>query len=32
MANLSCVPIPGEVFQNSEGYLEPSQASEVERF
>ena len=32
MANLSCIPIPGKVFQNSEGYLEPSQASGVESF
>ena len=32
MANLSCIPIPGEVFQKSEGYLEPSQASGVESF
>ena len=27
MANLSCIHIPGEVFQSSEGYLEPSRAS-----
>ena len=27
MANLSCIHIPGEVFQSSEGYLKPSRAS-----
>ena len=32
MANLPCIHIPGEVFQNSEGYLEPSRASGVESF
>ena len=32
MANLSCIHIPGEVFQNSEGYLESSRASGVESF
>ena len=32
VANLSCIHISGEVFQNSEGYLEPSRASGVERF
>ena len=32
MASLSCIPIPGEVFQNSEEYLKPSQASGVESF
>ena len=32
MANLSCINIPGEVFQNSERYLESSRASGVERF
>ena len=32
MENLSCIHIPGEVFQNSEQYLEPSRASWVESF
>ena len=32
MANLSCFPIPGELFETSDGYLEPSQASGVESF
>ena len=29
MVNLSCIHIPGEVFQSSEGYLEPSRTSGV---
>ena len=32
MASLSCIHIPGEVFQNSDGYLEPSRVSGVESF
>ena len=32
VANLSCIHVSGEVFQNSEGYLEPSRASGVESF
>ena len=32
MANLSCIHIPGEVFQNSMEYVEPSRASGVECF
>ena len=32
VVNLSCIHIPREVFQSSEGYLEPSRASGVERF
>ena len=32
MANLSCIHIPEEVFQSSEGYLEPSPACGIKRF
>ena len=32
MANFLCIHIPGEVFQSSEGYLEPSRASGIKRF
>ena len=32
MVHLSSIHIPGEVFQNSEGYLEPSRAPGVQGF
>ena len=32
MANLPCIHIPEEVFQRSEGNLEPSRASGMVRF
>ena len=32
MVNLSSIHIPGEVFQCSEGYLEPSRAPGTKRF
>ena len=32
LANLSCIHIPGEVFQSSEAYLEPSGTSTMQRF